>query len=248
MKLKRGLSIILLMAITVIGLGAAKSTKIYDTVQTELTEENYEKTGDAALLAQVESGLVSFGYYEQNNNTADGKEIIEWLVLTREDNKALLVSKYALDCQQYHSSLTGITWEKCSLRSWLNSTFLSEAFTPDEQKQILTATVSADRNPSWNIDAGNSTQDKIFLLSIDEVNIYFSSDFERWYRPTEYAVSQMCYVDNNNGNCGWWLRSPGIDQYFAAYVDTSGAVYHYGNNVNRSGYAIRPAFWINLDS
>lgn len=246
MKLKRVLCIVLVMTIAVIGIGAAKPTKMYVEAQSELSEKNYEKA-DAALLAQVESGLVTFGHYEQNNNTADGKETIEWLVLAQEDNKALLISKYALDCQQYHSSLTAITWEKCTLRSWLNSTFLNETFTSDEQKQILTATVSADNNPSWNIDAGNSTQDKIFLLSIVEVDKYFSSDTERWYRPSEYAVSQKCYVDKNNGNCWWWLRSPGIDQYFAAYVDTSGAVYHYGNNVNRSGYAIRPALWINLD-
>lgn len=40
--------------------------------------------------------IFKFGSYEQDNDTSNGKEDIEWLVLEVKDGKALLISKYAL--------------------------------------------------------------------------------------------------------------------------------------------------------
>ena len=68
---------------------------------------------------------VSFGKYEQDNNTSNGKEKIEWLVLEVKDGKALVISKYALDCKPYNTSSTNVTWETCSLRNWLNNDFIN---------------------------------------------------------------------------------------------------------------------------
>ncbi len=46
----------------------------------------------------VEVGdVIYFGSYEQDNNLSNGKEEIEWIVLAKENRKALLISKYALD-------------------------------------------------------------------------------------------------------------------------------------------------------
>ncbi len=196
----------------------------------------------------VEIGdYITFGRYEQDNNTSNGKEDIEWLVLDKKDGKALVISKYALDCQPYNTSYTDVTWETCTLRKWLNNTFLNAAFTDAEKSLIPTVTVSADKNPKYSTNPGNATQDKVFLLSITEVNEYFNSDSARQCKATAYAEAQGAYVNSSNGNCWWWLRSPGYNQNYAALVLYDGYVYEFGYTVFQFG-AVRLALWIDLNS
>ena len=197
--------------------------------------------------AQVGS-IIIYGTYEQDNDTSNGTEDIEWLVLAKEGDKALVISKYALDCQQYNTEYIGVTWETCSLRNWLNGTFINNAFSKDEQKMIQSKKVTADENPNYSTDPGNDTKDKVFLLSINEVNEYFSSDAERECKPTDYAVAQDAHKNDSNGNCWWWLRSPGNYSDCAATVYDDGDVYSSGFTVNSSYTAVRPALWIDLDS
>ena len=195
----------------------------------------------------VEEGkYITFGSYEQDNNTSNGKENIEWLVLKVDGDKALVISKYALDCQQYNTSFTAVTWETCSLRKWLNGTFISAAFSSEEQTSIISSTVTADKNPSYSTSPGNNTTDKVFLLSITEVNKYFSSDSARQCQGTAYCYAQGAY--KAAGNCWWWLRSPGGNSDLAADVHYDGSVYDYGYDVYSSFDAVRPALWINLGS
>ena len=208
----------------------------------------YVKYKVEKLKAAKVGDYVFFGAYEQDNNTSNGKEDIEWLVLAKEGNKALVISKYALDCQQYNTSYTDITWETCTLRKWLNNDFLGAAFSADEKSMIPTVTVSADKNPDYSTNPGNTTQDRVFLLSITEANKYFSSDSARQCKPTEYAVAGGAYVNSSNGNCWWWLRSPGGNLDSAARVGNGGGVYEYGSDVDGGGIAVRPALWIDLNS
>lgn len=189
------------------------------------------------------------GTYEQDNDTSNGKEDIAWLVLEVKDGKALVVSKYALDCKQYNTSNTNVTWETCTLRKWLNTDFINSAFSSDEKAKIPTVTVSADKNHGYSANPGNATQDQVFLLSITEANKYFNSTGARQCEPTDYAVANGAW-ESVDGNCGWWLRSPGVTQYSAhsaAYVHNSGGVYESGCDVDIGTSAVRPAMWISID-
>lgn len=207
----------------------------------------YEKI----LLDRAKVGdYVFFGTYEQDNDSSNGKEDIEWLVLAKNGNKTLVISKYALDWQQYNTSDTDVEWESCSLRKWLNGTFASSAFTSDEQRMIQNATVTADENPSYSTSPGDNTTDKVFLLSIEEAEKYFATDESRKCSPTAYAEAQGA-ATSSEATCYWWLRSPGGEQYNAAYVSTEGSVNYYGNIVYSVHYyiavvAARPAMWIEL--
>ena len=185
---------------------------------------------------------VTFGHYEQDNNTSNGKERIEWLVLDVQGDKALLISRYALDCQRYNSTRTDVNWERCTLRTWLNGTFLNAAFTTNEQKAVLMTNVD---NSSYSTNGGNNTQDKVFLLSYTEAWKYFVSDTARQCQPTKYAVAQNAYKASN-GNCWWWLRSPGSSSSSACSVNSYGAR-RYGV-VDYDNAAVRPAFWLDLSS
>lgn len=188
--------------------------------------------------------IVRFGSYEQDNNTSNGKEEVEWIILAREDNKALLISKYALDCQPYNSSYASVTWETCSLRKWLNGTFLNGAFSQTEREIIPSVKVSADKNPEYDTSPGNSTWDQVFLLSITEANKYFSSDSARQCQETSYCYAQGSH--KYKSNCFWWLRSPGHLSSRAAGVFTGGSVDHGGLSVDNGSLPVRPALWINL--
>ena len=194
---------------------------------------------------------ITFGSYEQDNNTSNGKEAIEWIVLDIQDGKALVISKYALDCKKYNETYTDVTWETCTLRTWLNNDFLNSAFSESEKSKIPTVPVSADANPSYSTNPGNATQDQIFLLSITEANKYFDSNSERECQPTAYAKAQGVWTSSSGtyaGNCWWWLRSPGNLQTYAAVVRYDGYVRDYGNGVYGSDDAVRPALWIDLES
>lgn len=198
--------------------------------------------------------IIVFGTYEQDNNISNDKENIKWLVLAKENNRVLVISDKALDCQPYNSSYTEeVTWENCSLRKWLNGTFLNKAFSPEEQAQIQNTTVSADNNPQYSTNPGNATTDKVFLLSINEVEKYFNSDEARKCAPTAYAKAQGASTSDTfktpsgAATCWWWLRSPGDDQSSAAYVYFGGDVFELGNYVFSGLNAVRPAMWITID-
>ena len=191
--------------------------------------------------------IIFFGSYEQDNNTSNGKEDVEWIVLAREGDRVLVASRYALDRQKYNTSYTSVTWETCSLRKWLNGTFLNAAFSENERAMIPSVAVSADKNPSYSTSPGNSTMDQVFLLSIKEVNKYFSSDSARQCQGTAWCYAQGA-LKASNGNCWWWLRSPGRYSNGAAYVDPDGSVDHSGAYVYGDECAVWPALWINLGS
>ena len=199
------------------------------------------------LLSNASVGsTVFFGSYEQDNDIANGKEDIEWIVLAKEANKVLVISKYALDCQKYNSTYTAVTWKTCSLRKWLNGTFLNAAFSSVEQNSIISSKVTADKNPSYSTLPGKKTTDKVFLLSITKANKYFSSDNARQCQGTAYCYAQGAYK-GSNGDCWWWLRSPGINSNYAAYVISDGSVNNRGFGVDDVSGAVRPALWINLE-
>ncbi len=196
-----------------------------------------------------------FGSYEQDNNISNGKEDIEWIVLDVQGNRALLISKYALDCQQYNASKANVTWETCTLRNWLNSTFLYTAFTDKERAMITSVTVTADNNPSYSTNPGNSTTDQGFLLSVPEAKYYFRTDEARKCVPTLYAVAQGAWISDENDiggrpTCWWLLRSPGENSGSVAGVSSAGTIgnsnYKATNEVESDDVSVRPALWITL--
>ena len=152
------------------------------------------------LRAAAPGSYVTFGTYEQDNNKRNGQEPIEWLVLENDGESLFVVSKYVLDGQPYSTAYDQftynahpITWEDCSLRTWLNSTFLTTAFSAGEQARINTTTVVNNLHkdvrafPGETLTGGNNTHDKVYLLSYDEVIKYFPMN-ESWQSHHGYAV------------------------------------------------------------
>lgn len=203
---------------------------------------------------------VTFGEYPQ---TTAGEDMtpIEWLVLARDGNKALLISRYWLDAQPYNTDHTSVTWETCTLRTWLNVTFYNKAFSSDEQAAILTTSVDNGKNQGyskWSTSGGNNTEDKVFLLSYAEANKYFGvtydniSNTKSRVAPTAYAIAHGTWASSSNKTADgtdagwWWLRSPGNYQDFAAVVDTDGSLRNI--TVNYVSGSVRPTLWVNIEA
>lgn len=159
---------------------------------------------------------------------------MEWIVLAREGDKALLLSKDCIEERAFHEELKPMTWEACSLRSYLNGQWYDETFTEVEKAKILTTNVNHS-DGICGASGGNDTEDKAFLLSIDEAERYFSTDHER-----------ITYLDGEAK--WWWLRSPGGLNICAADVYDDGRVSAYGRRVSSDSVGVRPAIWINLES
>ncbi len=213
-------------------------------------------------------GIVTFGRYEQDGNEENGPEPIEWIVLAVKDGKSLLISRYALDIVPYHTKDINITWEKCSLRSWLNNDFLQTAFTEEERALIPETKVDNSRKHGlkrWNnwkkTKGGKDTKDRIFLLSYLEANQYLGVTWNGEENPsgqaemTEFLRQKTAdnpyYRDTLEDNpeygfCSWWLRSPGYLQNLVAQVARLGVLI--AGNPTSEDVAIRPALWLNLNT
>ena len=212
--------------------------------------------------------IVAFGRYEQDGNEENGPEEIEWIVLDVKDRRSLLISRYALDTVPYHTEDINITWEKCFLRSWLNSDFLQTAFSDAEQRLILEAEVDNSQKQGlkrWNnwkkTKGGKDTKDRIFLLSYREANQYLGVTWDGEENPsgraemTEFLRQKTAdnpyYRDVSEdhpryGFCYWWLRSPGYLQNLVAQVAESGVLI--AGQSTSGEVAIRPALWLNLNA
>ncbi len=185
--------------------------------------------------------IIKFGTYPQNNGNT--KEPIEWQVLQVNGNEVLLVSRYALDCKQYHHEEASITWENCDLRKWLNGEFLKAAFSDEEQERIMLSEV--ENAAGWyGTPGGNNTQDRVFCLSFREAVLYFQDNAERRCLPT--ALAKVHGADVTDNCCYWWLRTPGDGQKNAAEVYADGWIDPIGFRAYGDTFAVRPALWVNL--
>lgn len=183
-----------------------------------------------------------------------GGEAIEWQVMeVKADGTCVLMSVKGLDAKPYNTEYTGVTWETCTLRSWLNGEFYEKAFSSVEKGKIKTVTVENPDNKTYGTKGGNTTQDKVYLLSLDEVGRYFNIDpygddpcaETLICMPTNTAKQNGAYT-NNADACWWWLRSPGVDRYYAAFVGAGGGINYYGSVVLDTSDCVRPVVCVRL--
>lgn len=184
--------------------------------------------------------IVKIGLYPQETSTP---EDLEWVVLDvdTKTNRALLISRNIIDCLPYNKIDMYVTWEDCSLRTWLNDTFLNAAFSEEERERIQTTTIQNPFNPEYYTYGGNPTNDKVFCLSTLEADEYFADDNTRNAKATRNVANR---VAEHCGFASWWLRSPGINSNYAAVVGTDGSVGLGGNRVSSARIGVRPALWL----
>lgn len=182
-------------------------------------------------LAEVSLLKIKSGNIKVREKIRFGKYI--WRVLDIQSNSAMLITEEVIVEEPYNTDQEDITWEKSTIRQYLNNEFYN-TFSEEEKAMIKETDIVNSNNLEYGTSEDNNTKDKVFLLSIDEVNKYF-----------KLGMSTKNMIAYNNGNaCYWWLRSPGELPYSAACVNTAGNIDFSGSYIS-SEEGIRPA--LNLE-
>ncbi|MCR4961017.1 MAG: zinc ribbon domain-containing protein [Lachnospiraceae bacterium] len=215
---------------------ADSSNYFDDQAATETSSEDNiidKLTGKSAIKNAQVGDIITFGQYEQDGDSSNGMEDLEWEVLDVEDGKALLITRYVIDQICYNEKHEEVTWETCSLRQWLNEEFYNNAFSSKEQSYILETDLKNEDNQRYGTEGGNDTVDKVFCLSVSEILKYYkfneyNEDEKRGYSqelvtaPTEYAKKMGVYYYT----FGWedddkeWLEDMG---YSLDMIGSTGA-------------------------
>ena len=212
---------------------AKENESIYtpqDTSQFSHTEEVKEKSEPVSVANHAP--YLHFGMDLENNS-------LEWIVVSEEENRVLLLSRYAIASLQFeeghHENPVSLNWQDCSLRQWLNNAFLNAAFSSEDQQFILTSEID-----SYDVDwisrrTDYTTYDKIFLLNREEFLLLDNAD-------------RKAKLIGEEKSTDWWLRNGAYDNYIN-YVKSDGTLYSYSSRELKEKTAggwsgVRPAMWV----
>lgn len=208
---------------------SSKENDLYSTLE---TANGWDKNNDI-IIGKEKYHRAKKSYFKY--------EPIKWRVIKCENGEALLLSDIVLDKQKYNKRLKKVTWEKSTLRKWLNKKFMNRAFSSSEQEAIRTTKVINEDNYYYKTDGGNDTLDKIYLLSLSE------TDEEKEYGFTDsygMTIKYSNYADLDDYQY-WWLRTPGEKNISAAAVDMFCEAY-VGGGESDMELGIRPVLHLNL--
>ncbi len=193
-------------------------------------------------------------------------EPIKWCIL--DPDEGLVLSETIIDSQAYHNTMyseygnwyqdsscekLANDYKASSIREWLNDDFYNTAFTAEEKVEIFNS-VQDNTSPFDNIYDGETTYDKIFLSSCDDVlneDYGFVShkrtDVSRCAKGTDYAKCQgLSTEDVTDIYFCWWLRT-------AEEYGSSGYIYKDGQYYSEifapcwTCFGVRPAMKMNLN-
>lgn len=177
-------------------------------------------------------------------------------MLAVQEGRALVLSEKILSARAYHPAGGPVSWAESDIRAYLNGDFYSSAFTEEEKSRIIECEVENESNGKYGTDAGENTVDRVFLLSIKEVEAYLPRSADRIAQNAETGETLL-----------WWLRTPGKGREYAADVSATGSIDQHGilvvdagdnESTGLSGMAgdyassvdggVRPAMWISIDA
>ena len=225
--------------------------------------------------AVVPGGTITFGHYEQDNDTSNGPEAITWKVLDVQDGKALVISEKILARVRHRYVEDGhgaVTWETSRVRQWLSEDFFDAAFSDEEKTAVCLTNVKSEPNPDYtDTDPGSDTQDYVFVLGLEQYDAYFADDGDlsdavapytevarvgnpyakdALVRNAKYYPMNNAVRGNADGSAGWWwLRTVGqdyaADGNFMIRVDAAGKADGVGSDAD---CGVRPAMWVDIDA
>ena len=200
---------------------ASSSWKSLKSRLLEKTENSGTSSGnEEILLDEAEAGdLVSFGNHV-------------WYVLDRDETQIKMIMFQAEKYEEfrhtpYHERQEAVTWETCSLRQWLNGTFLENDFTQEEREKILMVEVKNTPNSVYGTSGGADTRDKVFLLSMDEV--------EQYNEILKHIKMNI------------WLRTPGKTSDTAEFMSSTGVPMEYGYVVTDTNFYTCPVICVSVE-
>ncbi len=247
--MKKILSITLALVMLLSMNGVITFATNVDSASDDSLKEISNENGGANLFGSVPSynvgDYIYFGRYPQATTDTNIMEPIRWRILSKDSDKALLISDKILDNVSFTSSGAAELWASSDIHTWLNSTFYNKAFNNDEKVAIRQETIVTTNSVDTN--------DKVFLLSKDEANTLFASNSDRKAEGTAYAKEinnggAKLFVDTNY--CSqWWLRSNYGSTWSSINVVRAGGDCNILNQTPDCNFnGVRPAIYIDLTS
>ena len=171
------------------------------------TQKQSDKSGKQAETVNIDfknssvESIITFGIYKEKP--------IEWILLNKQFDKALLITKESVEQDAFHTDESYPTWENSTIRTWLNEDFYNSAFNDAERGIIRKSQNTSITNLRKMVVKREyetiTTSENVFLLSYDEALTYrpylpvdqygFS-----WIRDT--SILGTCAIDcseNENG-------------------------------------------------
>lgn len=216
----------------------ANDNEINDAKKTDGIEE---MKSNNKLPDNIQVGdLITMGVYEQDGNESNGPEDIQWRVINQDANNSdyyLILSELILEYAPFDNGIadrtvdvgesiseeTVATWEKSSIRRWLNNDFFGNAFSADEKRHIVDANIHTSGWEEYASEypdefggsvnyggtiGGNDTMDNVFLLSVEEIVASYGVKYNlmnRYIIPQ--AVSNASDYAINSGLSSYSIRS-----------------------------------------
>lgn len=251
-----------------------KTDKIFSEELHEPNKYSFENISEARIVTSYSSkatcmnyDIVTFGAYEQDSDLENGKEAIEWIVLDKKGDEYLLLSKYVLDYRKFQNNKVEgkpASWNESDIRMWANTEFLSSAFSETEQKNIMLSTIDNTNNDYYNL---KETEDRIFLLSLDEIIKYFGSKNENsdgqaveskilpneknrtfatlFAKARGVIVGGKLLEDANVYSCGYYTRTMRNTEHSQViYIKNDGADDFVSAYDTWRRHGFRPAMWV----
>ena len=188
-------------------------------------------------------------------------EPIKWRIIEINDDEMMLMSDRLLDCVPYNRVSENVSWQDSYLRQFLNDEFYDHAFSEKEKEAIITKQIENDPNRTYDTYCGNTTSDKVFILSEEEVYLDKKAtehgfypytgvdDPAKRFRPTMYAMARGTWyspVENYKGNGFWFMRTNGYCGSSVTYICDMGYIYEHGTDVTCSDSGILPVICVDL--
>lgn len=270
------------------------SSSIFEKTTPETVALVFEGKGGSVPIKDAEIGdKVCIGNFDTLPGN-EKIEPIFWRVIDKKDGKLLILSDQLLDNYAFNNNQAEektTSWETSSLRAFLNGDFYTMCFTEDEQKLIQETHLTNEAcneflHEYWgnlhnvtingweykyslinnqNQKDGNETDDKIFVLSVNELTKYFPLGTEKPteedgedYPFTEFVVTPEMIAtitkaveDNGDGfydrdtlGGAYLTRTLSSPDNEVVYVSGGGQFFQY---FNYGALFIRPAMWISAE-
>ena len=201
-------------------------------IPTELHNKYWNEPSNDISKKPEPNSIIPFGGYN-------------WRVLEVQNDRMLILSDIIIEKREYHNADGHTKWGTCALRDYLNWAFYNKFNGPD---RALITEINNDPQHS------NTTNDKIFLLSIEEVVKYFGDSGQLNKKNTtkindQYNSARIA-KDKDGKASFWWLRSGGYYGLFGltnvSSVGIDGILYVNKHTSRNTTGGVRPALWLKL--
>ena len=157
----------------------------------------------------------------------------------------------------FNKEANGNAWGTSNIRTWLNNTFYTSAFSAEEKGHIVKNTTRYFGNgenttkDDYTVTTGGTTsEDNVWLISYYEAgNTYYGANLYLNKKGRAAPTTDFAVVNNvimGLTGCGnYWLRSAGSAANYAYRVDAYGGLNNNGA-VNYATRGVRPALLISI--